>query len=279
MNTVQKIYKYSELLKEKLQSNLGEEFRLKFSIFDFSKVSEATKYIPQVTTNGTIVIPYPTSIQGQVFNMRVEKWTWYLFLDMKQLYNTTGVRENGTINIDGTDTTIADNVQDLPSLLRAHDLGGLIRAEDYTLVIKWRKTVHFGNNPAHIRQWFRKIGFPSDSALEAAYNAGSDTVIHAHDVCIEPETIYNCIMESNNMRFPSYGDYGNQIILCQVYSEKPSGYKIAYNATDDATSHQIYKQGDAIRLNIYHSRLNIPLNKLTLNNSSMYIEIRGRIVK
>lgn len=71
----------------------------------------------------------------------------------------------------------------------------------------------------------------------------------------------------------------NQIILCQVYSEKPSGYKIAYNATDDATSHQVYKQGDLIKIKIYYQRLNIPLNKLTLNKTPMFIEVKGRIVK
>ena len=277
MDAVKRIYKSTELAKEKMQSNLGEEFRLKFNVMDFTAISEDTKYITEVNTNGTIVIPYPTAIQGQVFNMRIEKWTWHLYLDMKQIYNTTGVSGQGYINIDGANFTILPQVQDLPSLLRAHDLGGLIRSEDYTLVIKWKKTVHFDHNPPHIRQWLRKIGF--GNMIDETFTAGSETVLNAYDVWIEPETIYNCVMESNNMRFPSYGDDGNQIILCQVYSEKPSGYKIAYNATDDTTAHQIYKQGDAIRLKIYHQRLNIPLNKLTLHRSPMYIEVRGRIVK
>ena len=73
--------------------------------------------------------------------------------------------------------------------------------------------------------------------------------------------------------------HGNQIILCEVYSEKPSGYKIAYNATDNATSHQVYIQGYLIKIKNYHQRLNIPLNKLTLNKTPMFIEVRGRIVK
>lgn len=78
--------------------------------------------------NGTIDIPFPTSIQGQVFNMRIEKWTWIPYLDMKRVYNSTTESITGKITIDDVEADIAEQVQDIPSLLKAHDLGGLVRA-------------------------------------------------------------------------------------------------------------------------------------------------------
>ena len=146
MDAIARSYKDQELMKEKLLSNLGEEFRLKFNTTNFSTILDKGKFTPDVLDNGTIMIPYPVFIQGQVFNMRIEKWTWIPYLDMKQVFNNTGYSITGNINIDGTNTEIAHQVQDLPSLLRAHDLGGLIKSEDNTIQIKWKRTVSFPNN-------------------------------------------------------------------------------------------------------------------------------------
>ena len=122
---------------------MGEEFRLKFNAPNILTISDKGKYIPEVLNNGTINIPYPTSIQGQVFNMRIEKWTWIPYLDMKQVFNPTTESITGKITIDDVEADIAEQVQDIPSLLRAHDLGGLIRGKDYTLQIKWKRKVQF----------------------------------------------------------------------------------------------------------------------------------------
>ena len=56
MDAITKSYKEQELMKEKLLSNLGEEFRLKFSTIDFTQIQNKGKYTPEVLDNGTIMI-------------------------------------------------------------------------------------------------------------------------------------------------------------------------------------------------------------------------------
>ena len=264
-------FRTEDAIHDKLTER-GGEFRSKLDVRD-----AGMEQLSRVSIDGTLNMEYPLAMSGQLFNLRLERMNWLVNLDYKQIFNDTPDKVTGYVHIDGVKTEIAKNVQDIKSLVYYHNLGTVIGVDgslDYIIEIRWSKTVDFSGNYPEIEQWLKAIGLESTT-----YTKNTKTQINSQDILIGQDAVLDLVMERNDVNFQIFGDKSNQLVLAQFIATKPIHEIIAYNATDESTYFRTVLLGSNFRFKIYHHWLNKPLNKLTLDQSIIDIEVRGKILK
>ena len=274
------------------------EFRSKIDVRNAGE-----EQLVKVGFDGTIYMEYPMAIQGQLFDIRLERLNILLNLDYKQLFNDVPlVDSQGRIekakgyfkHADTSvvpsnsqwseDVSIANNVQDLRSLVHTHQLRVVVGYEesiDYRTYVKWTKWVTFEGNTPDIIQWLKAIGLMKDDFYKENkyYKKGDVISIPSQDILIGPDAVIDIVMEANDADFNMYGDSASNLVLAQVIADRPIHSIIAYNANDASTYFRSMLLGDSFTFKFYHHWLNRSMNKLTLDKSIISIEIRGKIVK
>ena len=245
--------------------------------------------IERCDLKGVLKVKYPLAAQGHVMDVRLERFTWHLDLDFKQIFNETGEALTAYVQIDSQSnpTPINMQAQDLPSLLAAHDLGTMSELNDYTVEIKWKKKVNFNvpENKPPIKRWIKAIGLdPTKTYKITNTNPTGDeelvnpTKINFQELLINPSNLYNVVMQRNDVELPIYGDRGNQAIFGQFIAHYPIQDIVIYNADNDSSYTKVILLGTDFKFQIIHQLLEIPLNKLTLNNSFIFLELKGHLV-
>lgn len=249
---------------------------------------------------GTFYVRHPLVLKGTIVSLRLERLNWLLDFDYKQMFNNedypingkwttwTGTKTNPTLE-DDTNNIILGNVNDLYSLCSTHDLATVVGFEsslDYRTKITWKKNVTFYYNEPEIQQWIIAIGLDcftyndqGDITGPKYYATDDITYVPINKMLIRPDAVIDLIMERNDIDFVITGDNSAKQVLGQFIARKPIGEIIAYNADDDSEYFRSVLLGKEYALKLYHHWLGKQINKLTLNNSIIDIELRGRLHK
>lgn len=273
-------YMESQRLREKEGSCDNEEVRCKIRIprvLSEGDIVEADGRVTvgseRISENGTIRIEHPNVPSGHKMVMRLERFTWHAYIDWKYFYCDLFHIQPTYIMLGGVKTEIPLGVVDLPSLMAGMEgLGTYYRSDANLNVLNFKKSLSLSSDsPPHAVRWWKALGLKPPPHV---YPVNSTEYIMEEDVLLKPGQVFDIVMVSTEVDYPTYGDESHVAVLAQVYLERPIGGSVAFNATYDTINQPIKIIDDKFKLQIRHNRTSRILNKHTLGASSIEIELR-----
>ena len=267
--------KHEDLSREHAMSDTRKPFIMQKIVANVSEERNES-----VTEKGLPNMVYPSSA-GSLFNLSIKLNRVYMItkMDLKQLFKKPYETEadGGYVEIADVKTAIKGSVQDLKSLITAHDLGTYDVYDDYTFRIKWSKKVELksADNTTAINLWIKAIGL----TLDTIYTAQSTTTLSLEDIVIQTPFIMSVVTNNNNSIFPVYGESSSILTIGQFIVYTPVGFEIDFYADKTVAEFEIERKNSHFQLELHHKATGIRLNKLTLGKSRIEIDLKGTLVE